>query len=411
MNPFARVAAGAVLLLPAFLMYGRAIADILIGATDLLFLLACLRGEGWAWLRRPWTVVGMLWWAWLVLCSLPGIGQGGWASLGQAAALGRFLVFAAALENWVLREPRIRLWLGHVVSAASLWIAFNGVLQFVTGRNVMGYPRWTDGELTGPFEKPRAAAPLARLIFPTVLPPAMRLLGRPGWLPRIGAAALALAAVAVMVLMGQRMPLLLTLFGLGVSGLMLRRLRPVVILAVLGAAALIAASAIVSPPSFYRLVTKFSAQMENFGASPYGLLAGRALVLAEDHPVMGRGALGFRTGCDDPATFRGFSWQGDKAADGGGPDGCNIHPHNHYLEALTDSGIPGLVLFSTLVALWLIALTRGLGPDPDPLRVGLFVAALIHEWPISSMSGFTAMDGGGWFFLLLGWGLAEARGK
>ena len=25
---------------------------------------------------------------------------------------------------------------------------------------------------------------------------------------------------------------------------------------------------------------------------------------------------------------------------GGGLDGCNIHPHNHYLQALTDAGVP-----------------------------------------------------------------------
>lgn len=404
-----RAALGAVLLLPLFLMYGRAIADMLIGVIGALFLLDCARRRDWSWLRTPWVMVGAAWWLWLVVCSLPGIGPSGAVSLGQAVVTGRFLILAAALERYVLRGAEARAWLGRVVAACAIWIGGNALAQFATGVNIGGWPRWGDGELTGPFEKPRAAAPLSRMIFPVVLPPVFRLLGRSGVVGVAKAAGLAALTVGTMVLIGQRMPLLLTAFGLVVVALMLRRLRGVVIAALVAGSVLLAASAVVSPPSFYRLVTKFSNQMEHWGASPYGLLTGRALVIAGRSPITGRGAFGFRTGCADPVTFTGFSWQAEHAGDGGGLEGCNLHPHNHYMEALTDAGVPGLILFTTLVGLWLAALARGLGRDPDPLRVGLFVAALIQEWPISSTSSFTAMDSGGWFFLLLGWGLAEAR--
>ena len=56
---------------------------------------------------------------------------------------------------------------------------------------------------------------------------------------------------------------------------------------------------------------------------------------------------------------------------------------------------------------WLRALGRGLRREADPLRVGLFVAALLHLWPVASTSAFTSMPLSGWFFLLLGLGLAE----
>ncbi len=404
-----RAAFAAVLLLPVFLMYGRAVADILIAVIDVLFLLQSLRGRDWRWLRTPWAMVAGVWWVWLVICSLPGIGAGGMASFAQAVVTVRFLILAAALEHHVLRTARARLWLTRVLAACAAWIGANALLQFATGHNIGGWPRWPDGELTGPFEKPRAAAPLSRLLFPVVVPPAARLLARPGLTYLLAATGLAVLSVGVMVLIGQRMPLLLTGFGLVVTALMLRRLRPVVLAALVAGVALLAASVVVSPPSFYRLVTKFSTQMEHWGESPYGLLTGRALVMAADNPLMGRGFFGFRTGCADPATFHGFAWEGPREADGGALEGCNIHPHNHYLEALTDSGVPGLILFTAMIGVWLAALARGLGRDPDPLRVGLFVAALIHEWPISSTSSFTAMDSGGWFFLMLGLGLACAR--
>ena len=70
---------------------------------------------------------------------------------------------------------------------------------------------------------------------------------------------------------------------------------------------------------------------------------------------------------------------------------------------------PGLTLFCATVLAWMVPLARGLWHRPAPLRVGLFAAMLIQLWPIASTSDFVNMPMGGWLFLLLGWGLAEAR--
>ena len=385
-----RVAIAATLLSPLFLLHGRAVADVLITLVAVAFLLRSALAADWRWLRCGWVPVAAAWWLWLVACSV----QGG---LGEAIALVRFLIFVAALDHWVLRLAWRRLWLARVTALAALYIAAQSMLQLVTGRDLQGFPRSGDGELTGPFEHPRAAAPLSRLLFPALLP-AMARFGR--W----GSLVLALAGVAVMVLIGQRMPLLLTVLGLFVTALLLPRFRRAVVIACVAGAVLLAASAVVVPPTFYRLVTKFSTQMEHFPESPYGQIAARGAAMVKQHPLFGMGFDGFRRACAEPRYFVG--WYG---GDGGGAAMCVQHPHNHYLQAAIEAGWPGLALFCAMVLAWFIPLGRGLWRDPAPLRVGLFVAALIHEWPVASASDFISMPLSGWFFLLLGLGLAEAR--
>jgi O-antigen ligase len=379
----------ATLLCPVFLLHGRAVAEVLIGVVGVCFLMRSAIDRNWGWLGAGWIPVATVWWVWLLGCSI----QGG---LVQALVAVRFLVFVAALEHWVLRVGWRRLWLARLTALAALYIALQTAVQLVTGRNLQGYPRWGDGELTGPFQHPRAGAPMSRLLFPAVLSVGAR------W----GVVVAMLGGVAVMVLIGQRMPLLLTGLGLVVTALLLPRTRPLALFAGLAALALLAASAIVEPPTFYRLVTKFSAQMADFPDSPYGQIAARAAAMVAQHPVFGLGFDGFRRACADPAYFAG--WHG---GDGGGAGMCVQHPHNHYLQAAVESGWIGLVLFCAMVLAWLARLGRGLlrPGGPAPLRVGLFVAALIQLWPLASASAFTSMPLSGWFFLLLGLGLAETK--
>ena len=120
---------------------------------------------------------------------------------------------------------------------------------------------------------------------------------------KLGAYALLLAGAFVMVLIGQRMPLMLTGLGLFVAALLLRPLRPLSWRPGLRAWLWSRATVVVSPPTYHRLVLKFSEQMDHFPTSQYGQLYARALEIGEQHPLTGRGFDGFRTGCTDAALF------------------------------------------------------------------------------------------------------------
>jgi len=400
----------AVLVMPLMLLHAPSLAEGSIAVTALCFLARSALESDWRWLGTRWLHVALLWWGWVVICSLPipPLGPGGTHSLVEAIAVIRFLIFAAALEHWVLRDPGARRWLFGIVAAAALWIAGQCLLQLATGNNLFGAPRGAGGAvLTGPFRKERAGPPLSRIVFPVIVPVAAALLGRRRVIGTLAAYALLLGAVGMMVLIGQRMPLTLTGFGLLVVGLLLPQLRPVVLAAAVAGVGFLAAITVLSPPTYARVVLQFFALLQHFPTSPYGEIYARSWHIAAARPWFGRGFDGFRTGCLLPQYF-GPTF-GGRLSDGGGAAICTTHPHNFYVQALTEGGFPGLALFVAVALAWLAPLARGLWRDPAPLRVALFASMLIQLWPIASTNDFVDTTMGGWFFLLLGWALAEAH--
>ena len=404
-----RLALAACLLLPLALLHARAGAEILIAVIDVLFLAQTALTRDTAWLGHDFTMAAAAWWAWLAVCSA--LGTGG-ALLGLLAV--RLPLLAIALGHWVLagggpRSLARRHAMWALLAAAFCWVGLEAWQQYLTGSNLFGAPRWGDGALTGPFTKPRAGPAFILLFFPALIPAVATLARRPGTASRLGGVALAMAASLTMVLIGQRMPTALMLLGLAAAALLIPGLRVAALCGALAGGALLAALPWVSPAGAAKLIAQTTDQLRHFTQSDYGLIFTRAITLAELHPWLGLGFDGFRRGCGDAHAMHGIAWLGIPTANlNGGLGACNIHPHNYYLEALDDAGLPGLALFVAMVGTAMVRLARGV---LAPLRAGLLVGALVALWPVASTSAFTSMPNGGWVFVVLGFGFAAGGCK
>ena len=292
-----RVALGAILLTPLLLLHAHGIAEGAIAVADVCFLARCVITREWAWLRTPWLRAGFAWWGWVTLCSLPipalDLGEAGLPSLVQGVLIGRFLILIAAMEHAILRDPAPRRWLGWVVTASAIYIAVQSVIQFTFGRNLYGAPHAPDGELTGPFAKPRAGPPLVRILFPALVPSVAALLQRPGIWSVAGGYALLMAGTAVMVLIGQRMPLLLTGLGLVTVALLLPRLRPAMVVSVVLAGLLVPPRRSSHPRRTIASSRSSPGKWRTSPTSQYGELYARALEIGMQNPITGLGASGF----------------------------------------------------------------------------------------------------------------------
>ena len=401
MQSIERAGLASILLFPLALLVSRGGAEILIGVTDILFLI-----NPRPTLPRPLVAATLAWWAWLILTSA----SHGTHALLQAVLAGRFFLFAAAFTVFA-RSTRARDAIALAVTIAAAWIALQCWQQYLLGTDIFGWPRWADGALTGPFKGPRAGPALVLILFPALLPPVVALVRRRAAATTLSAFLLAAFGVATMVLIGQRMPALLTLLGLATCALLLRPLRPILLATLAVCALLLAATPILSPPTFAKLVVHFTDQMSHFPRSAYGQIYTRAMVMTLAHPWLGLGFDGFRTFCAAAQYRHGLPFLGVSDAVADGPDACNIHPHNHYFEASTEGGLPGLLLFAVAVAAALAALGHALHRGHLARRVGLLTAFLLALWPFASTSAFFTLPNAGWVFLLLGWGLAEAAGQ
>lgn len=400
-----RMAVGATLLLPVFLLYSRALADIMVTGTALLFLLHSAWTRDWAWLRRRWLWCAMAFW---VLQLAASIATGPLHSVLQALAVVRLFLFVAALEAWVLTDAASRRSLCVLCATLAAWVALECWQQYVMGTNFLGYPRWVDGALTGPFEKPRAGAIFVFLMVPAVFPMIIHVLQRATWRAFTIAAGGLVVALATVMLVGQRMPTLLMVLAMILMAVLVPRLRrPVLFTGALGVVALLALP-VLSPPAYDKLVVRFAEQMAHFPDSPYGQLYVRAAVMVGLNPLVGLGFDGFRDLCPNPVYFHSLPALGIANTDIGAR-ACNIHPHNYYAEVAVMGGLTGLAAFVAMVGFWVRRLLGALRPSADPEQAMLLVAFAVVFWPIASTSSFFTFDTAGWVVLVTGWGLAASR--
>jgi hypothetical protein len=399
------------LLVPLGLLHAFVLAEICVGLTDVLFLANAALQRDIRWLRRPWFILAMVWWFWLVLCSTPlpiaGFGTAGMTGLAESLVIIRLILFAAALQNWLLTTPGARRAAWTMLALSGLWIAVESWQQYLTGHNMLGYPRWGDGSLTGPFWKPRAGDLYAHLLFIGLLPPVMALLARPSRWARAGGMALALFGVVTAVLIGQRMCVAFTGLGLVVAAIYLPRLRIPMLVALLVSAAVLIATPIISPATHGKLVGETQRNFHHFTQSPYGEIFTVAANMGVQSPWHGWGYRSYRVECLQPRFNTGLPALGIGPTQAG-LGACNLHPQNFYIQSFSDAGYPGLILFTAMMLYWSWIAARGLWRNPDPVRVGLLIGVINYTWPIASTDEFPAFYMLGWFFFFVGLALAGA---
>ncbi|ASC05754.1 hypothetical protein S101468_01501 [Acetobacter pasteurianus subsp. pasteurianus] len=119
----------------------------------------------------------------------------------------------------------------------------------------------------------------------------------------------------------------------------------------------------------------------------------------------------FRNFCHVPIQTHALSFLGIETLTNDTDRGCNIHPHNYYLQIATTAGLPVLMVFLGLAFQWLRTGWKALDVEHHPQQAMLFVACCILLWPITSTSAVFSFPTAGWIFMFVGWLIAASNSQ
>ncbi|MEZ5931274.1 MAG: O-antigen ligase family protein [Alphaproteobacteria bacterium] len=393
-----RLAQGLLIALPVLFIIGRAPADIAFSLIAVLFLARSALGLGWRWLKTPWVAAALVFWGYLLLISAVAISPGD--SYGRALPFLRFVLFAAALQHWLLiDQATFRRFLTSLALTVG-FVLLDCLYQYVTGVDVIGRTAQGPSRLTGPFANDVVGTFLAKVSLPLLGWWFAWSAGR-GHLSWSIGGLLAMVIGLVILLSGERTALVSYLMGLGIVILAVRSIRRPLL--IIGLAGVIGLGAIVASDEDLteRFVNVTVSDFDDFWNNRYGIIFVRAIEAWEQSPITGVGLKNFRLTCES-GNFRQAgpidSW-------------CFTHPHTPYLEVLAETGVIGLALFLVLIVLIVKEIIAGWRPErPDfPLVAATAATLIMFLWPLMVSKSLFANWNAMLFWLAIGLAVAIAR--
>ena len=362
------------LCLPASLMFSRAVADISVVLIGVIFLVRSWSVKDWSWAREKDILVLLVIFVLMNVFVSPFAEYVG-KSFGRSLSWLRFIIFYAAVTRWVLVDERTVRRFIVVVLCTMAVAALDAFYQFFVGVSLLSGQPMT-GRLTGPLDRPNIGMYLAKLGLATsALGFVLYARGQSRKL-FLAACCLSPLLLTVVFLSGERaasvlalLALLLVTFSLLLSGKLARRIA--IGLSLCGGAAL--TFLLITSERIWGRVEELATVLSDYTDSIYGQLALLGLRFFGENPITGTGMGNFPLVCKD------YVQQGlDSAL-------CHPHPHNFYIEWLSDTGLIGTIPFTTFMAILYWNGAKVLfGPRDARLLGGFYLGVMVMSlFPLS----------------------------
>lgn len=352
------------LLGPFFLLIERTPGDFYISIVALTFLIRSLKMRDAMWLKFFWVKSVFIFWG-ICLLSAAMSSNSSYA-FGEALVWIRFPLFAMATAFWLGVDKRLLLLM--FMSTASAILLMCGILAAELA--IEGFK----SRLSWPYDDLVPGNYLAKVGLPVIVFLTSLSLSLKGSKSLLSGG-FCFLVIGMTMMTGERINFLIALCAALLAVFVwevswIKRFSYMILVSVIPISVLL-----VFPSVFDRFVVSFLDQLPLYKGSPYYDAMAPAWLIFEQFPTLGIGAGNFRYLCSEliqPGT--------------GYP--CHNHPHNFYLQILSETGLLGLILAVIFIASIIVKCFSARAINRHVLYSVAWIIPFALFWPIRSSADF-----------------------
>ena len=335
-------------LLPFFLITGPFLSDLSISLICILFLIYCFKENNFFYFKNKFFYFFLFFWGYLILNSL--FNNFNLDSLKISFFYFRYGVFVIAIVALLETETSFIKYFFYCIFICFAFLVLDGFYQYFTGENVLGYK--SSERISSFFGDEHILGSYLSRLWPMFFGLSLLILKQKNYIFFIYILIFILSETLIF-LSGDRS----SFFYINVSAffviLLSQHLLKLRLITLLSSISLLVLISLINPTAKERVIDQTINQM-NLSKKNIDGEGGQIYIFSKEHTALyesaysmfldnkalGVGVKNFRNFCSDKKYYK------DKLS-------CSTHPHNTYLQILTEVGIVGF-LFLLIVLVYFI---------------------------------------------------------
>lgn len=326
--------------LPFLLIFFRGLADFTVLLIGLIFLFKSYKDSNWSWANETWFKFSLLFVIYLsTVNAFLSINPSD--SLLYALTFMRWPIFASALYFWIFRENDALKRFIFSCSIVLIFLIFDIWYQFFLGTDIFGFTKYSETRLTGPLRNnPVIGIFIAKYLFILLSSLLIFKVFKNKRMRFIYTITIILLGFTSVFITGERMTLILFVSSifilfLGFGNSIKEKIIFFTII-IFFSVFFIQIMQYANPEISERAITSSIYKLQNFKESDYGMVFRTAYETWLFNPIFGGGLHQFK---DLYLLYDINIW----------PNVRILHPHNHPLSLLVETGLIGLIIFYLMI--------------------------------------------------------------